>query len=307
MRQRLDQHRWRAHVGAEVVVAHDGDRVIIDWERTLEGWGLEPDTVNPASWKTLDEPPADGVTDRIADKQREKIAELEPAEATVVADRGARALGMVSDQTRILDVELRLRDGRTLQLRAERTHVPDYARHRLAAGVVLRAGYDAERPERVRFDWLALATEPQGEVPVPAWRGPPEPEAREFDPVATTERIAGKLGVTVPDYEAMRASRRPPQARRPSTARPSTAGSTSRPRWRWRASAARRRTPGPRPAEPSVTSWKAARPPLVEGDGPRPRARRPFRRPLLAGGAGADLRRRPHDERGLTEPRGGGV
>ncbi len=211
VRQRLGHHRWRAHVGAEVVVAYDDDHVIIDWERTLQGWELDPDTVNPASWKTLDEPPAGGVTDRIADKDRKKIAELEPAEATVVANRGARALGMESDQTRIIDVELRLRDGRTLQLRAERTHVPDYARHRLAPGVVLRAGYNAKRPERVRFDWLALVNEPLREVPVPAWSGPAEPEAREFDPMAMTERLAGKLGVTVPDYEAA-ASEPPPTA-----------------------------------------------------------------------------------------------
>ncbi len=256
VRQRLDQHRWRAHVGAEVVVAHDGDRVIIDWERTLQGWGLEPDTVNPASWTTLDEPPADGVTDRIADKQRKKIAELEPAEATVVADRGARALGMVSGQTRILDVELRLRDGRTLQLRAERTHVPDYARHRLAPGVVLRAGYDAERPEHVRFDWLALATEPLREVPVPAWSGPPEPEAREFDPVATTERIAGKLGVTVPDYEAIASEPAP-------TASTATEHGATFDRWidlkaeMEVAGVARKEKDAWTAArEPSVTSWK---------------------------------------------------
>ena len=211
VRQRLGRHRWLAHVGAEVVVAYAGDHVIIDSERTLQAWGLEPETVNPASWKTLDEPPADGVSDRIAEKDRKKIAELEPAEATVVANRGARALGMVSDQTRILDVELRLRDGRALQLRAERTHVPDYARHRLAPGVVLRAGYDAGRPERVRFDWLALAAEPLREVPVPAWTGAPEPEVRELDPLAATERIAGKLGVAIPDHEAI-ASEPPPTA-----------------------------------------------------------------------------------------------
>ena len=41
VRQRLDHQRWRAHVGAEVVVAYDDDHVIIDWERTLQGWGLE--------------------------------------------------------------------------------------------------------------------------------------------------------------------------------------------------------------------------------------------------------------------------
>ena len=75
VRQRLDHQRWRAHVGAEVVVAYDDDHVIIDWERTLQGWGLEPETVNPASWKTLDEPPADGVTDRIADKDRPALAD----------------------------------------------------------------------------------------------------------------------------------------------------------------------------------------------------------------------------------------
>ena len=211
VRQRLDHHRWRAHVGAEVVVAHTDDHVIIDWERTLQGWGLEPDTVNPASWKTLDEPPGAGVTDRIAEANRKQIAGLEPADATVVANRGAGTLGMVSDQTRILDVELRMRDGRTLQLRAGRTHVPDYARHRLAPGVVLRAGFDAERPERVRFDWLALVNEPLREVPVPSWSGPPEPEAREFDPMAASERIAGKLGVAIPDYEAI-ASEPPPSA-----------------------------------------------------------------------------------------------
>jgi hypothetical protein len=120
-------------------------------------------------------------------------------------------MGMVSDETRILDVELRLRDGRTLQLRTERVHIPDYARHRLAPGVVLRAGYDAERPGRVRFDWLALGNEPLREVPVPAWSGPPAPDAREFDPKATTERIAGMLGVTIPAYEAI-ANEPPPLA-----------------------------------------------------------------------------------------------
>ena len=211
VRQRLDHLRWRAHVGAEVVVAYDDGHVIIDLDQTSQAWGLGPEPVNSASWKTLDEPPADGVTDRIAEKDRKKIAELEPAEATVVADRGVRALGMVSDQTRVLDVELRLRDGRTLQLRARRVHVPDYARHRLAPGVVLRAGFDAERPERVRFDWLALVNEPLREVPVPAWTGPPEPEARELDPQAITEQIAGKLGVALPDHEAI-ASEPPPVA-----------------------------------------------------------------------------------------------
>jgi hypothetical protein len=211
VRQRLDHLRRRAHVGAEVVVAYDDDRVIIDVDRTSQAWGLGPDTVNPLSWKTLDDPPAGGVTDRIAEKDRRRIAELEPAEATVVADRGVRALGMVSDQTRILDVELRLRDDRTLQLRTERVHVPDYARHRLNPGVVLRAGYDAERPERVRFDWLALADEPLREVAAPAWTGPPEPETRELDPLEVTARIAGKLGVTLPDPETI-AHEPPPTA-----------------------------------------------------------------------------------------------
>ena len=202
VRQRLDHLRWRAHLGAEVVVAYDGGHVIIDVDRTSQAWGLGPETLNPWSWKTLDDPPADGITDRIAGKARRKIAGLEPAEAAVVADRGARAMGMVSDRTRVLDVELRLRDGRALQLRTERVHVPDYARHRLAPGVVLRAGFDPQRPERVRFDWLALADEPLREVPVPAWTGPPEPEARELDPQAITERVAGKLGFALPDHEA---------------------------------------------------------------------------------------------------------
>src|SRR3712207_5305308 len=46
VRQRLDSRRWRAHVGAEVVVAFDGDGVIIDWERTLAGWGLPAEATN---------------------------------------------------------------------------------------------------------------------------------------------------------------------------------------------------------------------------------------------------------------------
>ena len=208
-RQRLGYHRWRAHVGAEVVVATDGERVIVDWERTMEGWGLPPETTNTVSWKPLDDPPADGVTDRHGDKEQRKIASLEAADAVVVADRGARTMGMVSEQTRVLDVELRMRDGRVLQQRTGRLNPPDYARHRLRPGTVLRAGYDARHPEKVRFDWLALANEPLREADVPEWTGEPEPEVREFDPMAAAGKVAGVLGVTIPDFDAAAAAPAP--------------------------------------------------------------------------------------------------
>jgi hypothetical protein len=206
VRQRLGPQRWRAHVGAEVVVALDGEQVIVDWERTLRGWRLEGESANTDGWKVLDEPPAGGVTDRHGEAERRAIEALEPVEAVVVADRGARALGMESEQTRVLDVELRFPDGRVIQQRTGRVHPPDYARHRLRPGVVLRAGYDARRPERVRFDWLALADEPVREAPVPIWTGEPEPEPRAFDPMATAGRVAGMLGVRMPDLAAAAAA-----------------------------------------------------------------------------------------------------
>ena len=52
--------------------------------------------------------------------------------------------------------------------------------------------------------------------------------------------------------------------------------------------------------EPSVTSWKELDRHWSKAMGARPRARRPLRRPLLAGRAGPARRRRLAHERGLT-------
>ena len=134
-RQQLLPHTDRIRLDETVKVRHDDQRrVIIDWPATLEGWGLEGDGTEPTGdYKSLKDPPADGIEDFRFKDDRKALEQGERANALVLsAQQSQSAFGPLAN----VDVELRLdlASGETRDVSLSKLDVPEHARNLLEPG-----------------------------------------------------------------------------------------------------------------------------------------------------------------------------
>jgi hypothetical protein len=161
-RQQLLPHTDRIRLDEAVKARYDDQRrVIIDWPATLEGWGLKGDGTEPTGdYKSLDEPPADGVEDFRFKDERKALAAGERATARVLnAEQSQSALGPLAS----VDVELsvQLTSGESRDVTLSKLEVPEHARGLLEPGSVLPVAVDSQRADRVTIDWAAALAAPR--------------------------------------------------------------------------------------------------------------------------------------------------
>ena len=158
-RQQLLPHGDRIRLGQTVKVRYDDERrVLIDWPATLEGWGLKGDGTEPTGdYKSLNQPPRDGIEDSRFKRDRKQLERGERATAEVLGARQSQtALGPVANK----DVDLRvdLPSGERREVTLSRLEIPEHAGDLLQAGSVLPVAVDRDQPEKVTIDWAtALA------------------------------------------------------------------------------------------------------------------------------------------------------
>jgi hypothetical protein len=163
-RQQLLPHADRIRLGERVKIRYDDRRrVIIDWPATLEGWGLKGDGTEPTGdYKSLDDPPADGIEDERFKDDRKALARGERGNARVLsAQQSQSAFGPVAN----MDVELRvdLDSGESRDVSLNKLEVPEHGRDLLEPGTVLPVVVDPKRPDRVTIDWAAALSELAGD------------------------------------------------------------------------------------------------------------------------------------------------
>jgi hypothetical protein len=147
IRQFLEPHRERAHLGAEVTLRRSGSAALVDWPATLARAGSAAAGCRQSvdGWKALSDPPPPGIADPRSIARR--LADAVPA-TLASADRLSSGMGMATKW----DLELGLGD-RNVSLRGVR--VPAYAVHLLVPGATLPATADA-------IDWPQAAEDAAG-------------------------------------------------------------------------------------------------------------------------------------------------
>ncbi len=160
-RQQLLPHLDRAGLGETVRVRYDPERrVIIDWPATLEGWGLKGDGTEPTGdYKSLSEPPADGIEDTRFESDRKALRKGQPAKAEVLGARQSQsALGPTANKD--VDLRVELPSGDRHEVTLARLEVPEHAGDLLREGSVLPVVVDVDRPDKVTIDWAAALAGP---------------------------------------------------------------------------------------------------------------------------------------------------
>jgi hypothetical protein len=161
-RQQLLPHTDRVRLGEAVKARYDEQRrVIIDWPATLEGWGLKGDGTEPTGdYKSLEEPPADGIEDFRFKDERKALADGERATARVVsAQQSQSAFGPTANVD--LELSVQLASGESRDVTLSKLEVPEHARGLLEPGSVLPVAVDPQRADRVTIDWAAAVTAPR--------------------------------------------------------------------------------------------------------------------------------------------------
>lgn len=201
-RQRLTPHRELVHLGSQVHVRVDRDRVIIDWEATLDDLGQDSHLGESAGfWKPLDpsKAPADGVVDFEQNGAQKLIRQGQPATATVLRINELRSelFGMALENVDV-DVQVVANDGSTRQALVRKVIPPDYAHHLLRVGSVVPVGVD-RGGERITIDWVAAASgeariDPSPPVPTRKPGAPPAPSPQPGAGAAVASGLQGLLG-----------------------------------------------------------------------------------------------------------------
>jgi len=142
----------RLHLGAEVPIRVDGDKVVLD--------------VPEIPQKLRRKPPAAGVVDKtVSGGDQKKLKRWTPRRATIIAlNRRDSPFGPSLN----FDVSLRLEDGG--EVVAARTEIPFYAAWLAAPGVEVPVVVDGGRAV---IDWAAAANEPNRPVSGPDDPPPP--------------------------------------------------------------------------------------------------------------------------------------
>ncbi len=136
----------RLHLGAEVPIRVDGDKVVLD--------------VPEIAQKLRRKPPAGGVVDKsVSSGDQRKLKKWTPRRAAIIAlNRRDSPFGPSLN----FDVSLRLQDGG--EVVAARTEIPFYAAWLAAPGVAVPVVVDGGRAV---IDWAAAANEPNRPVSGP--------------------------------------------------------------------------------------------------------------------------------------------
>ena len=153
-RQQLLPHSDRIRLGQTVRVRFDDRRrVLIDWSATLEGWGLKGDGTEPTGdYKSLKEPPPDGIADFRFELGRKQLKRGERASAEVLGVRQSQSV-MGPLLNKDLDLRVELPSGERREVTLARVEVPEHAGDLLKEGSSLPVLVDRDRPEKVTIDW----------------------------------------------------------------------------------------------------------------------------------------------------------
>ena len=161
-RQQLLPHADRIRLGETVKVRYDDRRrVLIDWPATLEGWGLKGDGTEPTGdYKSLKEPPPDGIEDSRFKGDRKRLEKGQRATAEVLDVRQSQsALGPVANKD--VDLRVALPSGESREVTLARLDVPEHAGDLVAQGSVLPVSVDPDDPEKVTIDWATAISDSQ--------------------------------------------------------------------------------------------------------------------------------------------------
>jgi hypothetical protein len=164
LRQQLipDRGCGGVHIGASLLVRHDGRRVVIDWPAMLDRFGLDAPWDTPDGWRPLRTPPPDGVDDHQVSgrRARKRLAEWTRGSATVVGlEPVETAFG--SAMPRVI---LRVGDATaTVKLH----EWPEYARHLVVPGTDLPVAVNPARADEIEVDWIAAGEAPRESGPLP--------------------------------------------------------------------------------------------------------------------------------------------